>query len=487
MNYTVIVREGDPDSKLSKILKSEGYADDKLVNDDLLSQHLEDINSDFVKRKKIVFVGMYTDRSKEDNSTVTIYSLPKYYSKDTYSKDNIQHNLSEIQGHIKKICMVIEKLRSEGKEFDDEEYLFDPYEQNSSKEEVNRFELAEFIIEDYLQYGLYAKDLTEIRRNGPGRTSWGKTVAKIQPLIQNGSPIYLDLMNRHHITDENDIISVIHANVINQCLDFCGPLISGGIDYIETEFLGDDLSSYSSVINAQSTYVFTERKINLFKALEAWCKSTRYYKNYAGVTCFDRVWEYVNDSVWGNVNHPESGNPVYHIGDKDYNGAGEAIPDTIRIESNEVYIYDSKYYVVKKIIENEGQIDGYPSNSDIVKQVAYLKLLKSQYGDDNYNYYNSFLLPESTELPKPTDLPESKVDNKNEKEEENLNSAISDKWFITIGYAKPGDFNLELTEKGTDDSDMRVGLIIENPDKLYDKYLSNQKAQSGDLSETENY
>lgn len=132
--------------------------------------------------------------------------------------------------------------------------------------------------------------------------------------------------------------------------------------------------------------------------------------------------------------------------------------------------------------DGKGQIYGYPSNSDIVKQVAYLKLLKSQYGDYNYNYYNSFLLPESTELPKPADLPESNVDNKNEKGEEN-----SDKCFRTIGYAKPGDFNLELTEKGTDDSDMRVGLIIENPDKLYDKYLSNQEATTDDLSETESY
>lgn len=461
MNHLVIIREGDED----RIPLNKGG-----------SIRLGDIERNFVKwgknKRTIVFVGMYT--IKYHNECITIYSMPKYFPKDRCTLDH----LVEVQSHIRKICEVVEKLRSEGKNFDDEEFLFDPYEQNVSKKSVNRFELAEYIIEDYLQYGLYVKDFTETRRGGIGKTNWGRTVAKIQPILQDTSPVYLDLMNRHHMIDENDLISVIHANVVNQCLDFLGPLISNGMEYIDTEPLGEDLSTYSSTINARSTYVFKEREINLFKALEAWCACTRYYKNYAGVTCFDRVWEWVNDSVWGNIKHPESESPIYHIAGWDYAGSGEAIPDTIRIEEyegeKEVFIYDSKYYTINNIYNKDGQniINGFPANSDIVKQVAYLKLIKSQYKAKCF--FNLFLFPESYERCR--------------KEDKEAFQIPPEKWFTIVGYVKPGAFNLKLDPPDEEnDEEEKVGLIFINPEKLYERFLKDSRVEYAELSETKSY
>ena len=474
MNDLAIIRDGDDDDN------------NRTLKGDIIT--LRDHRPDFVKWEKskctIVFVGMYTIK-QNNNEYITIYSLPKYYPvpEDKYTSEHI----SKVQHHIKKICEVVEKLKKEKlKEekrkkkniFDDEEFLFDPYayDQNVKTDPVNRFELAEYIIEDYLQNGLYVKDFTETRKGGFGRVGWGRTVAKIQPVIQDDGPVYLDLMNRHHMIDENDLISVIHANVLNQCLDFIGPLISDGIEYIDTEPLGEDLSHYSSTINARSTYVFKEREINLFKALEAWCDCTRFYKNYAGVTCFDRVWEWVNDSVWGNTEHPESERPTYHIAQKNYSGGGEAIPDTIRIEDNEgekeVFIFDSKYYTIKSIDSKNSQIYGFPANSDIVKQVAYLKLIKSQYSAKYF--YNLFLLPES-------------YDNC-EGEEKGAFRIPSGKWFTTIGFVKPGAFNLDLNRRDEEnDDEERVGIIFINPEKLYERYLKGSEAEYSDLSETKSY
>ena len=466
MNHIAIFREGDENKPL---------AVDKTL-DNGTSLKLGEIKPIFAKKGKVSFVGLYTIKADRDKNNITIYSLPKYFPK---SKCNLD-NLPEIQEQIKTICKVIEKLRKNGKTFDDEEYLFEPYQLKGSKETVNRYELAEFIIEDYLQDGLYVKNLTEIRKGGIGRTSWGKTVSKVQPIIQNGSPIYLELMNKHQIIDENDFISIIHANVVNQCLDFIGPLISSGIEYIDTEPLGKDLSAYSSAINSRSTYVFKEREINLLKALEAWCSSTRYYENYAGVTCFDRVWEWVNDAVWGNIKDPESGKPAYHIGEERYSGAGEAIPDTINIhqvpgaDDKEVYIYDSKYYTANYVGPKDGEkvILGLPANSDIVKQVAYLKLLKSQFKAKAF--YNSFLLPEHCKTCKD--------------EVKEFFKVAQDKWFSVIGYAVPGKFNLELAEaENPNEDENKVGVVLVNPDKLYAKFLNGEKVSIEELKATEQY
>lgn len=464
MKYIAIVREGDNDEISLEGLKEPVY--------------LRYENPNFVRWRKntctIVFVGTYTIRRKNDY--IVIYSMPKYYPKENCNKNN----LNEIKNHIKKICCVVEKLRAEGKSFDDEEYLFNPYEQGVTKQAVNRVELAEYIIEDYIQYGLYVKDLTETVKGGRGRTSWAKTVRKVSPIIQNNSPIYLELMNKRHIIDENDLLSVIHANVVNQCLEFMGTLILDGIQYIETESLGGDLSPFATTINTYSTYIFKEREINLFKALEAWCSLTQYYEKYAGVTCFDRVWEWTNDAVWGNIDHPESSHPSYHIGKYQYFGKGEAIPDTIRIEESDreescdIYIFDSKYYTINYTSSKWGnyQIDGFPANSDIVKQVAYLKLISSQY--KLRNCYNAFLLPEATE-------------NCDENEKELF--SVSDKeWFKTIGFVKPGSFNLQIPSADNNSgNEEKVGIIIVNPDKLYDRYLSGYHTKHEELCSTCEY
>ena len=284
-------------------------------------------------------------------------------------------------------------------------------------------------------------------------------------------------MNNHHIIDENDFMSIIHANVVNQCLDFMS-ILSDGIEHIETEPMGDTLDMYSPVINSESTYVFKERDINLFKALEAWCEKTRFYKNYAGVTCFDRVWEWVNDSVWGNIEHPESDNPIYHIGNTDYEGKGDAIPDTIRIEKDiedkcTTYIFDSTYYTIDKTYPQKGKeekkIVGFPSNSDIVKQVAYLKLIKSQYGEGDY--FNSFLLPEYHE--------------RCSSDEKELLIVPESDWFRRIGYVLPGKFSLPISPKTKQDGEEeKVGLVFVDPDKLYDRYLKGYHASDEELKRT---
>lgn len=472
MNHIAIFREGDKDEPI------DGY---KILPDGKpfkLGEWSE--TKGFVKTQKnkttVVFVGFCTVAIEKE--IISVFCLPKYFPRE---KCNLE-NWREIQQHLKTICKVIERLRSKGKDFSffSDENTFDTFSLNDSGSKVNRYELAEYLLEDYLQNGLYVKVMSDSRKNGAGKTNWSKTVTKIQPLIQDGTPIYIDLIKKHYRIDDKDLISIIHANVLNLCIDFIGPLLYDRIDHIDTEFLGYDLSSFSSIINARSTYVFTEREINLYKALEAWCSTTKYYKNLAGVTCFNKIWEYVNDAVWGNIKHPESGNPTYHIGIIDYSGDGDAIPDTINIvkesdraEENEVYIYDSKYYTVN-FAGNTG-IKGYPPNSDIVKQVAYLKLIKSQF--IAASFYNMFLMPEYFERVKP--------------EEQDAFMIEDNKWFSVKGYARPGEFDLDLVNRPkterSDSDEEKVGIVFVDPNKLYEMLLNNKTATPEDIQETGTY
>ena len=109
--------------------------------DRLVLQDVEILPPEFVKRSKkeyhMVFVGMHSIRTKKD--VTVIYSLPKYFPKE---KCTLEH-LDEIKRHIKKICNVVELLKNDGKEFEDGDVLFNPYEQNKKRIPVNRVELAE--------------------------------------------------------------------------------------------------------------------------------------------------------------------------------------------------------------------------------------------------------------------------------------------------------------------------------------------------------
>lgn len=484
---------------MSKIAIFRERDDDKAKNN--AGIYLGDINAGFIKKNKVAYVGTYT--YKTEKGDLNVYCLPKYFPIDKCNEQNI----AEIRKHLALVCKVIEQLRAEGKSFENDEYRFDPYEIEEVKSKVDRFTLAEYIIDDYLQYGLYTKDLTEIRKNGVGKTSWGKTVSRIQPVIQDGAPVYLDLMNRHHFYDENDLISIIHANVLNQCIEFVGDLISDGVEVVNTEDLGDDLSEYSSLINSRSVFVFKEREINLFKALEAWCASTRYYKAYSGTTAFDRVWEWVNDAVFGNVgSEKESDPPIYSVDDYDYafhSETSKAKPDTIYVdvEKPRLAVFDSKYYVPKFIKnENGNKVYQYPANVDIAKQVAYLKQIKSIIDDDKkisdrskdnddrgqFRYSNAFLFPYSSSA---YDVA--------------LEDGI-DGWCVRIGHVKGSVFRCldeeirrrmeieadnDSEDDSSDDKDNsdkkvdydKIDVYVVDPEKLYKRYLSGDVVQNDDI------
>ena len=110
-----------------------------------------------------------------------------------------------------------------------------------------------------------------------------------------------------------------------------------------------------------------------------------------------------------------------------------AIPDTIyyKEEDSRLYVYDSKYYTIKNVKKaaddkESGTVTGLSSNSDIIKQVAYLKgiknSLKKVYREPEISRY-IFLLP---------------YYDKNYKTDD---KTYDNGLFSRTGYVKPGNYD----------------------------------------------
>lgn len=426
--------------------------------------------NNFIKNNRIAFVGCF------HNDNTIVYSLPKYCP-DSWVKNK---DIERAKKHMDLVCAVIDKLRSQGKRFDDEEYSFDAYSENPEDMRVNKLEIAEYIIKDYIRNGLYSCSVKDSVVNGNGSTLWSKTIRKFQPIIDGKNIIYPNRMTRVTYESYNDIMTVIHGNVVNQCIDYASALFDYKVEPVrDVEPLGENLSQYKSVIESRRATVFDERSITLFKALQAWCGSTRYYKSYPGVTCFHQVWEWTNDAVWGSHNSKESDKPKYYINGNVFDGTGNQILDTLRIIKNDgninVAILDSKYYVPKSL--NGTNVEGLPANSDIVKQISYYMFIQNELRTNNINikYANAFLMPVNDVM---NDVLNDKMDD--------------GEMFKKVGYAERGAYTalqkeinrLEAQTKNTLVEDRllnQVDIIMVDPEKLYNRYLYGDKVSDDEI------
>lgn len=386
-------REGSSRSKIMNILEASNVADE-----------LDGLKPLF-KKDSLTFVGIYTF-STGDNC----YCYPKYFPEVKSDEEK-----EKVKKHMELVANVIEKLRQEGKNMEEESQSFSPYHNQSTPNKVNRIELARYIIKDYLEHGLFYIDEKRQSINGNGRTHWTKTVNRLHPIINGNDIIYFNRIVQSRYTNYDTLITEIHGHIVSKSIEAMNKLgYSLGVNKPTCSKATIDLESMVPYIEQMLSQLFEERQVCLFKAMISWCKESRYYKFIGGTTNFAGVWEWVNDAVWGNVSKKDSSNPMYYLGDFQLEGKGEAKPDTLYISdisadsTCNIFIYDSKYYVVKSLTIDEqtstGSILGFPANADIIKQIAYKKFIAQYFESINnilqdnkkikFKFKNMFLIPE---------------------------------------------------------------------------------------------
>lgn len=434
--------------------------------------------ADFIQKGHIKMVGSYMF-----SDGTCWFSFPKYFKLDLIDHKPSENDMNK----LKIIIQVLEKLRADGKNLYEGDHIFDADIREKNKRRVNILDLSTYIVKDYIQNGLFVKTSKAYFKNGKGRVSWAKTISKNNPIINNGNIIYSSLWKKRNVVDENDIISNIHAEIVCKAIEIYEKYNFG--NYIKKpdcwDMYDEDRSTeYTKLLNMELLQVFSDREQSILKALIAWCDSTVNYKMAGCTNCFQNVWEWVNDAVFGNKsdkNEKESEHPTYVLvgsagNETSYIGLGQAKPDTIFFSVDKdnyyLYVYDSKYYVPKfSYDKSKKEIYGYPANSDIVKQVAYMRRMQESFHPitEKLITKNIFLLPEIED-----DLIEIIGDKKED-----------DELYQEIGYVVQANFDemakrlvkdakLEIELEKTNDQD-KVYLYMVYCSKLYDMYLKNKQ------------
>ena len=425
----------------------------------------------FFKGKTLAFVG----KCSFDEGRTVVYSCPKYMDEITVNKANLPEENAErqtaretITSHINTIINVLIKLEKDDNYIDSENvFAIGSLQDNSAV--VERLSVAEFLLRDYLNHGLYYESSHITGNQSRGRISWSRTIQKTRPYISDDNVIYTDLIRKYKISDFSQFITRIHASALRYAYDliqntgkYKSLILPDDIDMISA----DDLKKTVPIVRKYLRCAVSNRDIFLFRTLEAWCGKSKHYDNVTfGTTAFDRVWEYTNDHVFGYCNVSKNSSPPEYsfFGEEKtetYKGAGEAKIDTLYIDDNTAAVFDSKYYVIKSV--HGSKIEGYPANADISKQVGYLNEIKKAYVKQNY--CNAFLLPAFTlnyliskKLP------------------ENFNELASENWnglFNIAGKVCRGAFP---SDNRSNRNNTPVLLIHIKPELLYDRLLNNKK------------
>lgn len=333
---------------------------------------------------KFSFVGLISLESK------FLVFLPKYLIYiDTMS--NIQK-----ENEIKLILKVLMKyaqnvVLEEGVSF----LTFD-----SLNESFSLLALVEYIINDYLEYGLYSNEVNEYEYNGDGDISWENTVENELVYRSNKQYIYLDYITNLTYSDDNSYISQLHKMIINKSLVFMKkisflelfdfPNITFNID---ENALGHDSFQIKKIDNEMSVS-FSQRKVKLLQVMKLFIENEitslgNRNEFFYGTSYFNMVWEKVCSEVIQNdkrlfenlIPKPmwQKKTPlVIKSASKTLN------PDILKSINNDFFIFDAKYY--KPIFNNDKLVSGHPGVEDVSKQFLY-ELAFKHLGFSNYNIF----------------------------------------------------------------------------------------------------
>lgn len=327
----------------------------------------------------------------------------------------------------------------------------------------NIFVLADFLMLDYAENGLYTSDKVNRSINGPGEINWNETIEELDMFIIDETPFYPEFYTIEPLLDEEHIIHQIHKAILNEVSAFLTKFeILNIFNYeplqfdITLEELGE-LDYLLNCIESEMQVEFSDRKILLLKAMKSYLlkekfQSTRNQYKLFGTRTFHVVWEKVCSQVFANQYELFKNyipKPVWtELATNRTAEEATLIPDILvhNIEQNAFFILDAKYYLTQFSMNenNHFGVENNPGIGDVTKQYLYEQTLrrKSEIVRES-DCYNIFLMPteETSEF---------------------------------FGHASIDIFDDEF--KG-------IYLYRQNAETLYDKYLNNETLETTSFKE----
>ncbi len=325
-----------------------------------------------------------------------IIVFPKY-------KKNPQKNYSEEEKreYVKNIFRVFEKYNKSNSSLLENDC-------NDKKEYLNLFSLYKSLIDDYLEYGLYANDRDIYTICGDGEIEWNKTIDELDNHFNSSrNPIYVNYYTYDIEEEQENYIRSIQKKLLTDAAVYFEEFRKFELDGFQFDFhFDDDLIGDEEYqifkIGLELREVFSERKINLLKLMKAILKEKIHscYEdiNIYGTTSYHSVWENVCQIVLGHDStlRDKIPKPIWKpISEEKDNYSKTFIPDIVFEKDNDLHIYDAKYYETD--FDEKGKLkNSIPGIGDISKQFLYEESYRAYYKKADIKksmYYNAFLFP----------------------------------------------------------------------------------------------
>lgn len=249
-----------------------------------------------------------------------------------------------------------------------------------------------WLINDYLENGLYYNREKKISRSNSGKIEWKRTLQQV-PIYSDGNIIY-DQLTTSKMTPANDMITHIYKLCLRQSVDKIGWLFNYNF-HIQI----DQLVSIKEMImrvRKELNETFDDIKrirfdhmLNILKTTEGDNMLSSHYSY--GITNYYYVFETMVDMLFDGITGDEKKkydpNGYWQLNGQNRFLASRLRPDTILKRNDKTYILDAKMYQYGATHDRSKL----PETQSLQKQITYGDFVSNNLRDKNIR--NAFILP----------------------------------------------------------------------------------------------
>lgn len=317
-----------------------------------------------------------------------MFCMPKY-AKNYDKKSTVKQLLSLFNEYSKREKLEKDELESIGS--------------LDSKNNYNMLSVIIFLLNDYFENGLYSNEKNISILNGEDEINWLKTIDELQPLINEGEPVYLDYFTNFTENDETNYFRHLHRYILNECtkkLNELGLIEFLGFELITFEVDAETLGTPQSILSRISNELnvqFVNRKQLLLEAMSSFIsnenmETDNFTISFYGTRSFHLVWEktcgYILDNKYEAVKKLIA-KPQWRTISGKIHKADTLIPDIISISKDSFIISDAKYYSIKL---TDDKLEGNPGVGDVTKQYLYQLAFNEYIQARGYSLIKNILL-----------------------------------------------------------------------------------------------
>lgn len=283
-----------------------------------------------------------------------------------YSKEEISNQ------DIKKILKLI--VKQENRDIE-----------KQKKQNMFPILIAEKIIQNFLQYGLYKEKEEVVDLHSKGKINWKKTINYKQPFLNN-KIIYSNIFRKH----TNYFIEGQVQEIQKWCLSYISKIV--GI-FFSFKYPNVNLNygkkQMISILEKALSQTNQDEQLETLKLLKDFIKQVNFLEveeNHTGIKSrrFEYVWQDLIDTIGIEDKYkylPQA--QYYDLDGKPFNySVKPLLPDTIvEWQNGKIYVLDAKYY----------RIGHLPDQYNIFKQVRYEEYVNIVSG--RKDIINAFILP----------------------------------------------------------------------------------------------